>query len=73
MEEQNGKEYAQNYDIIVKWMGAALQGETLEVIGVKTGRIQEVFGFEPVDIAVRAGRVDLMLRDDRNAVYHLEE
>jgi len=53
--------------------GEALHGHTLEVIGVKTGRIQEVFGFEPVDIAVRAGRVDLMLRDDRNAVHHLEE
>ncbi len=73
MEKKNGKEYAQNYDIIVKWMGEALHGHTLEVIGVKTGRIQEVFGFEPVDIAVRAGRVDLMLRDDKNAVYHLEE
>ncbi|MEZ4528784.1 MAG: hypothetical protein R2941_22965 [Desulfobacterales bacterium] len=73
MEKQNGKEYAQNYDIIVKWMGAALEGQTLEVIGVKTGRIQEVFGFEPVDISVRAGRVDLMLRDDKGALYHLEE
>jgi len=73
MEEQNGKECAQNYDIIVKWLGGVLVGQTLDVIGVKTGRIQEVFGFEPVDIAVRAGRVDLMLRDDKNAVYHLEE
>ncbi|MEZ4526313.1 MAG: hypothetical protein R2941_10370 [Desulfobacterales bacterium] len=73
MEKHNGKEYAQNYDIIVKWMAEALRGETLEVIGVKTGRIQEVFGFEPVDISVRAGRVDVMLRDDRGALYHLEE
>jgi hypothetical protein len=40
---------------------------------VKTGRIREVFGFEPADIAVRAGRVDVMAQDDTGAVYHIEE
>ncbi len=43
---KNGADYAQNYDIIVKWMATALKGETLEVLGLKTGRIEELFGFD---------------------------
>jgi hypothetical protein len=73
MKGQNGTDYAQNYDVIVKWLAAALQGETLEVLGIPTGRIEEVFGFEPVDIAVKAGRVDVMVRDETGAFYHIEE
>ena len=52
MESKDGADYAQNYDVIVKWMAEALCGETLDVIGVKTGRIKEVFAFEPIDIRV---------------------
>ena len=73
MTRQNGTAYAQNYDVIVKWMAAVLQGETLDVLGVPSGRIEDVFGFEPLDIAVQAGRVDVMVRDDTNTYYHLEE
>ncbi len=73
MENKNGTQCAQNYDAIVKWLADALRGQTLEAIGVKTGRIEEVFGFEPVDIAVRAGRVDVMLRDEHGNIFHLEE
>jgi hypothetical protein len=73
MKTRNGADYTQNYDVIVKWMAEALRGETLEVLGIKTGRIEEVFGFEPVDIAVKAGRVDVIVRDDTGAVYHIEE
>lgn len=73
METRNGTDYAQNYDVIVKWMADALRGETLDVIGVKTGRIEEVFAFEPTDIQVRAGRVDVMARDETGALYHIEE
>lgn len=69
MESKNGTEYKQNDDVTVKWMAAALRGETLEVLGVKTGRIEEVFGFEPTDISVRAGRVDVMARDETGALY----
>ncbi|MDU9050695.1 MAG: hypothetical protein Q3M30_17745 [Candidatus Electrothrix sp. Rat3] len=32
-----------------------------------------MFGFEPADIAVRTGRVDLMLRDENGAYWHIEE
>ncbi len=73
MESKNGTDYDQNYDIIVKWIAAALCGETLEVIGVKTGIIEEVFGFEPAEIAVKAGRVDVMARDETGSLYHIEE
>lgn len=73
MKSQNGTDYAQNYDVIVKWLAEALRGETLDVLGVKTGRIEEVFGSEPVDIAVKAGRVDVLVRDDTGAIYHIEE
>jgi len=73
MSSRNGTEYAQNYDVILKWMAAALQGQTLDVLGIKSGRIQDVFGFEPVEIAVKAERVDVMVRDDTGALYHLEE
>ncbi len=72
METQNGTDYAQNYDLIIKWLSAAFRGETLEVLGVNTGPIQDVFGFEPADISVRAGRVDVMFRAENGALYHLE-
>ncbi len=73
MKNQNGTTYKQNYDVIVKWFVETLRGETLEVLGVKTGRITEVFGFEPVEITVQAGRVDVLLRDEFGAVRHIEE
>ena len=73
MQRKNGTTYGQNYDVIVKWLAAVLRGETLEVLGVNTGRIEEVFGFEPVEITVTTGRVDVLARDDTGAVYHIEE
>lgn len=69
----HGLEYAQNYDIVTKWLADVFRGQTLEVLGVKSGRIEEVFGFEPVDIKVTAERVDLMLRDEAGKFFHLEE
>ncbi len=73
MAGQDGLDYAQNYGVIVKWVAEVLKGQTLEAIGVRTGRIVDVFGFEPVDIKVAAGRVDVMVRDDEQKHYHLEE
>ena len=69
----DGMTYAQNYDVMTKWMADVLRGETLEVLGIKSGRITEVFGFEPVDITVTAERVDIMLRDEDDRLFHLEE
>ena len=73
MAKKNGLDYSQNYDVVVKWVADVLKGQNLDVIGVSTGRIVDVFGFEPVDIKVEAGRVDLMVRDDAQRHYHVEE
>ncbi|MBF0103602.1 MAG: hypothetical protein HQK77_22105 [Desulfobacterales bacterium] len=73
MKAKNGINYDQNYDFIVKWMSELLCGETLDVIGLNTGKIVEVFTFEPVDIAVTSGRVDIMIRNDQGALFHIEE
>ena len=66
MAGQDGMDYPQNYDVIVKWLADAMTGETLDVLGIRSGRIEEVQGFEPVEIAVQAERVDLILRDIRD-------
>jgi hypothetical protein len=59
MKTKNGTDYQQNYDIITKWMAAVFRGETLRVLGLDTGRIEDVFGFEPADLAVNTGRLDI--------------
>ena len=68
---KNGADYVQNYDIVVKWIAAALRGQTLDVLGVQTDRIKEVFGFEPVNISVKAGRVDVIARCENGDLYHI--
>ena len=73
MTGQDGMTYPQNYDVIVKWLADVMTGETLEIFGVPSGRIEEVCGLEPVDLPVRADRVDVLLRDDAGAWFHLEE
>ncbi|QTA84869.1 Uncharacterized protein dnm_008720 [Desulfonema magnum] len=73
MEKKNGTDYAQNYDLVVRWLADVLRGETLDVIGVKSGQIEEIFGFEPAEIKVTSGRVDVMVRDDTGSLYHIEE
>ncbi|MFP4422865.1 MAG: hypothetical protein ACLFRG_20220 [Desulfococcaceae bacterium] len=73
MKPENGTDYGHNYDVIVKWLADALRGQTLEAIGVPTGRIEEVFAFEVADISVTAGRVDIMVRDHFGDLYHIEE
>jgi len=73
MNSKNGLTYQQNYDFIVKWMTEVLRGETLDFIGLNIGRIQDVFGFEPADIKVTAGRVDIMVRNEKGALFHIEE
>ncbi len=73
MESRNGTDYFQNYDFIVKWIAEALKGETLDALGLKTAPVEEVFAFEPVDIRVKAGRVDVMARDSAGSLFHIEE
>ncbi len=73
MDSKNGKEYKQNYDFIVKWMTAALRGVTLDFMCADIGRVADVFAFEPADISVRAGRVDIMVRNTNGRLFHIEE
>ena len=73
MESKNGLDYFQNYDFVVKWLAEALKGQSLDAIGIKTAPVEEVFAFEPVDIKVKAGRVDVLVRDNAGALYHIEE
>ncbi len=73
IESKNGGEYKQNYDVVLKLTAELLNGESLDFIGLDIGRIVDVFAFEPVDISIRAGRVDVMLRTEDGKLYHLEE
>ena len=73
MESKNGTDYQHNYDFTVKWIAEALKGETLDAIGIKSAPVKDVFGFEPVDIRVQAGRVDVIARDTKGALFHIEE
>ncbi len=73
MDSKNGKDYKQNYDFITKWMAAVLRGETPDFISADIGRIADVFAFEPTDIKVQAGRVDIMVRNTTGGLFHIEE
>ena len=70
---KSGLIFRQNYDAVVKWMGEEFKGKTLEIFGIKTEPIVELFNFEPVTIRIDTGRIDLMLRDKAGTLYHLEE
>jgi hypothetical protein len=65
--------YKQNYDAIFKWMANIFTGKTLEVLGIQTGKIVEVRGLEPITLQVKVERIDLLLKDDQENYYHLEE
>ncbi|NUM35338.1 MAG: hypothetical protein HUU50_12380 [Candidatus Brocadiae bacterium] len=71
--EKKQEEYSQNYDLVFKWISNVLTGKTLEVLGVKTGKIVEVTGLEPITLQAKEERVDLLLRDEEEQYYRLEE
>ncbi len=73
MKSKDGMDCFHNYDFVVKWLAGALVGRSLDVLGVKTAPVEEVFGFEVAEMSLRAGRVDVMVRDVAGALYHLEE
>ena len=70
---KDGLDFKQNIDAVVKWLTQEFKGRTLEIFDIETMPIIEVFNFEPVDIAMHTGRIDVMLRDEVSALYHLEE
>jgi hypothetical protein len=70
---KNALKYRQTYDAIIKYIAQEFRGKTLEIFGVPSGKIVDVFTFEPVEIRMQLGRLDLIFRDDTGACYHCEE
>jgi len=70
---KKGLDYKQNIDAILKWFVQEFKGKTLELFGVNSLKIIKVFNFEPVEIAVRKGMLDIILQDEASELFHLEE
>jgi hypothetical protein len=70
---KNALKYRQNYDAVFKCMAQEFRGKTLEIFDVPSGKIVDVFTFEPVEIRMQMGRLDLIFRDDKDNFYHCEE
>ena len=68
-----GIDYQHNFDVIFKWLTNVFTGQTLEVLGISTGKITEIRGLEPVTFQVKEERIDLLLKDEEGRFYHLEE
>ena len=73
MEAGNGLEYHQNYDFVVKLLAKILCGRSIDFIGVEIGRIADVFTFDTLELAVRTGRIDVMIENQDEDIFHLEE
>ncbi|ETR67489.1 MAG: hypothetical protein OMM_11547, partial [Candidatus Magnetoglobus multicellularis str. Araruama] len=65
--------YKQNYDAIIKYIAQEFRGKTLDIFGIETAKIVDVFTFEPVEIRIQTGRLDLIFRDVHGSCYHCEE
>ncbi len=66
-------EYYQNYDLVLSWLSEAFRDQTLDVLGIKTGKIRRVCSYKPVEITVRAGIVDVIFEDFAGEGFHVEE
>ena len=65
--------YKQNYDAIIKYIAQEFRGKTLEIFNISSGKIVDVFTYEPVEIRIQTGRLDLIFRDETGACFHCEE
>jgi hypothetical protein len=72
-EAKNGISYQQNYDIVVKWLAEEFRGKTLDILGIETDRIVDVFTCEPIQLPIKAERLDIIVLDASNNHYHIEE
>ncbi|MBF0449259.1 MAG: hypothetical protein HQK75_01005 [Candidatus Magnetomorum sp.] len=70
---RNGLKYQQNYDAMIKWIANEFSGKTLDIFGITTQPITEVFTLEPVEIHVHTGRLDIVFKDESDEYYHCEE
>ncbi len=69
----DGMDYYQNYDLVINWLSEAFRDRTLEVLGIKTGKIRRVCSYKPVEISVSAGILDVIFEDSAGKGYHVEE
>ena len=75
-EEKYGRsafKYKQNYDAVVKWIAQEFKGKTLKIFGIDSSPIADVFTFEPIEIKIHTGRLDLIFKTIDNENYHFEE
>ncbi|MCP4110065.1 MAG: transposase [Desulfobacteraceae bacterium] len=68
----DGMEYYQNYDLVLNWLSEAFRGRTLDVLGIKTGKIRRVCSYKPVEISVSAGIMDVIFEDVSGEAFHVE-
>jgi len=64
--DNNRIEY--NYQFIAQ----EFRGKTLEIFGVQSANIVDVFTFEPVEIRIKTGRLDLIFRNESGAYFLIE-
>ncbi|MDM8548423.1 hypothetical protein QUF72_00035 [Desulfobacterales bacterium HSG2] len=69
----DGMAYFHNYDFVLNWLSEAFRGQTLDVLGIRTGKIRRVCSYKPVEISVSAGIVDVIFEDAGGKGYHVEE
>ncbi|MCP4352416.1 MAG: transposase [Desulfobacterales bacterium] len=69
----SGTDYYQNYDFVLNWLSETFRGQTLDILGIKTGKIRRVCSYKPVEISVMAGIMDVIFEDITGKAYHLEE
>ncbi len=69
----DGMDYYQNYDFVINWLSEVFRGQTLDVLGIKTGKIRRVCSYKPVEISVSAGIMDVMFENFAGKCFHLEE
>ena len=73
MKTKEGLEYPQNYDFVVKLLARVLCGRSIDFIGVEIGKIAHVFSSDTVELAVRSGRIDVMIENQDGDIFHIEE
>ncbi len=69
----DGMDYYQNYDLVINWLSEAFRDQTLDILGIKTGKIRRVCSYKPVEISVSAGILDVIFEDFDGKGHHIEE
>ena len=65
--------YQLNYDAVTTWFANIFKEKTLDVLGIPTAPIINVYSYKPVDIMISSGMVDIVMEDMDGNAYHIEE